>query len=108
MKRPLIVIEQENLIMCDNINCDYVIPKESDDPYESIDKYLNMPCPKCRHNLLTEDDLNKYKQATSIVKFINKWFGWLSIFSSKKTEYKKLGSYHTRKGLIINDDDKQS
>ncbi len=105
MKRPLIDIEQPCLIQCDNPNCDYTILNPTKDPFVSIDEYLNTPCPKCGENLLTEEDLKKYKKALSVVKFLNKWFGWLTIFNSKKAEYKKIGSYHTRKGLNINLDD---
>lgn len=104
MKRPLIEIEQESLVQCDSPGCNYSIPNSTGNPNERVDEYLNTPCPECGKNLLTIEDLHRYKKMLSIVNFLNRWFSWLNIFSSKKSKYRKIGHYHTKTGFTLNDD----
>ena len=40
-------------IKCDNKACDY---KDDSVRYEDYKEYVNKPCPKCGHNLLTKKD----------------------------------------------------
>jgi hypothetical protein len=51
-------------IKCDNKKCDFA---DKSVPFEEYKDWLNKPCPKCEHNLLTEKD---YNIAVSIVKFV--------------------------------------
>ena len=100
MKRKLIDTHQEFLIVCDNKQCDFKIENISGDPNEDTRKYINMPCPICRENLLTEED---YKQGLKVLKainWLNKWFSWLTIFSSKK-ENKDNVVIHCHNGVMI-------
>lgn len=86
--KNLIDIKQENLIECDNKQCDYVVKNESKDPNERIDKFINTPCPKCGQNLLTEEDYMTWVKLMNKINWINKWFSWLTIFTSKKNKVK--------------------
>jgi DNA-directed RNA polymerase subunit RPC12/RpoP len=85
----LIQLKQEYLIECDH--CDFKIKNNSKDPNQSIEAYLNKPCPKCGKNLLTEKDYADYKRTMKVINWLNKWFSWLTIFSSKKG-YKAKGT----------------
>jgi len=93
--RKLIETTQENSIECDNPLCDYVISNETEDPNAPLDKYLNVPCPKCGENLLTYDDLVAYKKSMKLIKFLNRWFSWLRWFGSKDGS----GTIKTHKGV---------
>lgn len=90
------IIIQDVLIQCDNPSCDYKIVNESKDPYVDTSKYVNMPCPKCGENLLTEQDYKDYKVILDAVK--------LAIELSKgvevKQEDKKRLSFHAHDGVI--------
>lgn len=88
-KRKLIEMHQKYQIVCDNKLCDYKVLNVEGSPNTVLVKYLNMPCPKCSQILLTESDWVRYSMFLSVVSFINKWFSWLCIFSSKprKTSY---------------------
>lgn len=82
-----IILNQDDLIVCDNTTCDFKIKNEGGDPNADISQFVNMPCPKCGDNLLTEKDYKDSLLFMKGVNFINKWFGWVSIFGMKK--YKK-------------------
>lgn len=97
--KTLIDITQENLIECDNPKCTFVVPNVDKDPYNLGEEYLNKPCPKCGENLLTQKDYDDYKRMVSIIKWVNKWFGWLSFF--KKDEEKVQVKIHN--GVKITD-----
>jgi len=81
--RQLIEVQQKALITCDNPDCNYEVA-----PFNNSDKYLvyfvDMPCPKCGQNLLTKEDFLKHQQILKAVKFINRWFSWITLFYSKK------------------------
>jgi hypothetical protein len=77
----LIDLYQENLIICDNPKCDYLIPNPTGDPNAECKQYINMPCPKCGDNLLTEQDYVQSNNFMRKINFINKWFGWLSFIT---------------------------
>lgn len=102
-KRKLIEMEQENLVECDNPRCDFKVKNESGDPYVNIDEYLNVPCPKCGENLLTEEDLHNYTKFIRMVKWWNKWFSWtLFLFPRKNTTE---GTVHIHKNPTIKAND---
>lgn len=85
--KQLIELSQEYLIECDNPKCGYKIHNESGDPYEDTSFFINMPCPLCGENLLTEKDHKDGEKFLKAIKFLNKWFSWLTIFwSFRKTE----------------------
>lgn len=102
--RKLIETTQENSIECDNPLCDFVIPNESQDPNEPMDKYLNQPCPECGENLLTQEDLDSYISAMKVINFLNRWFSWLTIFWSKKTKMSSA-TMSSHKGIKIDIDE---
>lgn len=55
-------------IKCDNPNCDY---QDTSVKYEDYPIWLNMPCPKCRENLLTQRDFDTVKVLFNLFNFIN-------------------------------------
>lgn len=97
--RKLIEMNQEYLIQCDNPRCDYKVKNETGNPNEDIKGYLNKPCPKCGENLLTEQDYIQSLQLMKVINWLNKWFSWLTIFSSKKSQQKVM--VHVHKGVNI-------
>lgn len=99
MKRQLIEIKQEHLLICDNPKCDYKLVNETGDPYIDSSAYINAPCPKCGENLLTEKDYTQYKRVMKVVKFLNKYFSWLTIFSKNKKD--ETVSVHVQEGIHI-------
>ena len=84
--RKLIQITQDYLIECDNPNCDYFIPNETKDANVDGAEYINVACPKCGENLLTEKDYLMYKKYMSAINWINKWFSWLTFFRMGKND----------------------
>jgi len=100
-KRKLIEVDQECGVVCDNPVCDFEIKNETGDPNVDIDMYLNVPCPRCGDNLLTEGDLYRYKKFLRVINFINKWFSWLVIFSSGKNYKEVKVSVHNEIKLEI-------
>lgn len=86
MKRKLIEAIQKDLIVCDNNSCDFKIVPTTGDINEDISMYLNVECPKCGENLLTEEDYINSLKLTKAVNWINKWFSWLTFFIPSKKE----------------------
>ena len=86
------------LVVCDNPNCTYEVPRDGN---KQLTDYLNVPCPKCGENLLTQQDLQTYLTTMRVVKFLNKWFSWTTIFFSDKNYTVKQVSFHD--GLHISD-----
>lgn len=99
--RKLIEMSQEYLIVCDNKECDYKIENTTKDPYVDTISYINAPCPKCGENLLTVEDYLSVRKMTRIVNWVNKWFSWTTIFTSKKSEIQEV-TVHCHKGIKIN------
>lgn len=52
-------------LKCDNPDCDFVDMSIEIDDY---DKWLNVPCPKCGANLLTQEDYDAVKMILLITK----------------------------------------
>ncbi len=98
--RKLIEKEQESSIVCDNPKCDFTIPY-SDEEEKRVYTYINMPCPKCGQNLLTQEDYIQHEKIIRIVKWINKWFSWLTIFHSKGVDKETKISVHVHDGVKI-------
>jgi hypothetical protein len=55
-------------IKCDNIECGY-LDKES--PDENLADWLNVPCPMCGENLLTQEDLDTCLNFDKAIEMIN-------------------------------------
>ncbi len=99
--RQLIETSRKSLIVCDNTKCDYEIPCSA-----SLEKnmlqFINMPCPKCGENLLTEQDFLQDEKIMRSIRWINKWFSWITFFYSKKSWAKRQTvSVHVHDGVKI-------
>ena len=96
--RKLIERHQENLIVCDNPNCDYTFPYTGESS-KLLLAFVNMPCPKCGDVLLTPEDYLISERLIKSVNWINKWFSWLTIFFSK--EKNTTFGVHVHNGVKI-------
>lgn len=89
--RKLIEIEQKNIIECDTPKCDFVIPRNIEGLENSDGKeFINMACPRCGNNLLTEKDYHDYNKFMKTINWVNKWFSWLTLFKRKRSENKDI------------------
>ncbi len=100
--KKLIEMKMDNLIECDNPKCDFTIPNPTGDPNAYTDMYINMPCPQCGQNLLTEEDDRQFKAIMRTVNRINRWFGWIAYLIPRKKE-KKGGFIKVHDGIKITD-----
>ena len=102
-KRTIIDVENTtDGVQCDN--CDYKEEYEVDfsaSYQKGLKKYLNKPCPKCGANLLTKKDYTDAVQLMKTITWLNKWFGWLSIFS-RKSQISNVDA-HVHEGIHITD-----
>lgn len=98
--RKLIEMNQEHLVVCDNKNCDFKVPNETGDTNVSIKQYLNVACPKCGENLLTEEDYINSLKLLNAINWMNKWLSWITIFIPRKKKPTKAIA-HTHKGISI-------
>lgn len=63
------IVQTENCgIKCDSPACDYFDPSVG---FHNMDEWLNKACPKCGHNLLTEQDLFNAKAVQLAVQMAN-------------------------------------
>ena len=102
--RNLIEMNQEYFLVCDNKNCDYELEQNDSNRGKEIE-YIGIPCPKCGENLLTAEDYLQHEKVIKGIKWINKWFSWLTLFSKrpKDEDYKKI-TIHVHDGLHIKDE----
>jgi hypothetical protein len=103
MKRKLIEVNQEYLVVCDNPQCDYKVKNGKNNEY--VGKWLNMPCPECGENLLTEQDYMTHLKVIAMVECINKWFSWQTVFVPKDAPGSKV-SVHIHDGVKIKEETK--
>lgn len=54
-------------LKCDNPTCDFV---DMSIAIEDYDNWLNVPCPKCGENLLTQEDLDAVKMIVVLCKLV--------------------------------------
>ena len=102
--RKLIEKQETGLVVCDNPNCDYELPHTTNEL--KLIQFINVACPKCGQNLLTENDYIQYVKISNLIDWINKWFSWITIFSSKKTESKgNTISVHVHDGVKVKQED---
>jgi len=100
MKRKLIEMSIENSIQCDNKKCNFVIKSQTGDPHEDISMYVNVPCPKCGENLLTEKDHLQSLAFLKKVDWVNKWFSWLTYLSPRRAKEQKV-KVHIHQGINV-------
>ena len=100
--RKLIEINQEHVIECDNLECDYAVANPSGDPSTDLTEYLNQECPKCGENLLTEEDLRDYKKLLRLINRLNWCFSWVTIFIPKNKKPSE-GSVKVHDGIEMNE-----
>lgn len=95
-KRVLIEFTQENIIECDNKSCDYIIKNPNPELESELTAYLylNKPCPKCGENLFTEEDFISYIKLNKVIKWINRWFSWITIFYCKSEQIEVTAHIH--------------
>jgi hypothetical protein len=91
--------EDEDLVVCDNKDCDFHV-KSTKDNQDTLILFLNVPCPQCGENLLTKEDFITYMRVTKLVDRINRSFGWLTLFMPKNRKYKKV-TVHCHDGIKI-------
>ncbi len=59
---------KESGIQCDNPECNYT---NSEVTYEIQHEWIDKPCPKCGHNLLTQEDHDRFMMVMEGIKYIN-------------------------------------
>jgi hypothetical protein len=97
--RKLVEISQlENEIQCDNPHCDFIINNATEDPFVDLKKYLNMECPDCGENLLTEKDYLESIRFIKTINWVNKWFSWITIFFPKNKK-PTITNVHVHNGV---------
>lgn len=99
-KRKLIEVYQPNLIVCDNKTCDFKIQNPTGDINEDISSYINIPCPECGQNLLTEEDYLLAMKVQKKINWLNKWFSWVLLVIPKKKLSQNV-SMHIHNGIKI-------
>ena len=98
MKRQLIEMTQDYSIQCDNPNCNYKIPNPTRDPFTDIKPYINMPCPDCGENLLTQEDYDDSIKILKKIIWINKWLSWVTYLLPTMGK-KHKASMHVHNGV---------
>ena len=63
-----------------------------------------MPCPKCGENLLTQDDYDLNRKLKNYIKFVNRWFSWITIFFPKSSQYEKITRVHVHNWINITEE----
>lgn len=97
--RKLIETAHKPEVTCDSVKCDYTV---SYTEKEDLRSFINKPCPKCGENLCTQKDYDDHMKVLRAVNWVNKWFSWVTIFSSKpKPEDYKTFEVYTHKGIKI-------
>lgn len=101
MKYKIIEVYQENKIECDK--CEFVIKNYHPNTLSIIDEYINTTCPDCGSNLLTVHDYNDYMALCGAINWVNKYFGWLSVFFKNerviKVSIRELNKTHKKTTL---------
>lgn len=84
-RRKLIQIEDPALY-CNKCGFELAEPVAVDELVE----WVNAPCPHCKGNLLTEKEYGTFKGLVKCANWINKYFGWLAVFSKMQPVEKML------------------
>ena len=72
------------------IKCDHCDWRNDNVKVEDFDLWLNVPCPKCRQNLLTQVDYDLSRRLIFIMKWTNRLFGWTAYFFKPKMYWSKV------------------
>jgi predicted nucleic-acid-binding Zn-ribbon protein len=80
--KKLIEKSQNQLIVCDNPECDYTFPYSAESE-KTLLVFVNMPCPKCGQTLLTPEDYLLSERLMKTVNWFNRWFSWITLFVPK-------------------------
>ena len=99
--KKLIEVTEKSVVICDNPECDFEFPYNPKSKTELI-WFINVACPKCGENLLTAEDYLLHKKLMDVVNFVNKWFGWLTIFYSDKKRETAMVTTHKKIDIKIN------
>lgn len=101
--RNIIEMNQEYFLVCDNKKFDYQLTQNDENRGHEIE-YIVVQCHKCGENLLTTEDYLNHKKIMNVIKWINKWFSWLTLFSGKVKEedYKSI-TFHVHDGIKFED-----
>ena len=98
--RKLIEKKEFSKVVCDNKECGFELGIEN----SKIDlrAFIDMECPLCGENLLTQKDYDMAMKLNEHVDFINKWFSWLTLFSPKKGKESYI-KVHVHNGVHIDE-----
>jgi hypothetical protein len=72
-------------IKCDNPRCDY---KDMTVQFKDYKKWVNVSCPKCGSNLLTDADMKLVKRLVKVTKIINFFYKMLGINIENEPKYR--------------------
>ena len=98
--RKLIETQQENEVVCDNVNCDFVV-KNVNRTLTDCKRFLNVACPKCGQNLLTQADYDQWVILYKYINFMNKWFSWITFFMAEPNGNGTKMQAYVHKGVKI-------
>ncbi len=99
--RKLIEFGTETDVTCDNPGCGYVTKHiKGSNPEQEMLQYVNKPCPQCGTSLCTPKDYSNYLRVNKIAKWINRWFGWITIFYGKDVTYKNVEVHSHNDGVV--------
>ena len=92
-------------IKCDNPECDFRDNSVQEHEYAN---WLNVPCPKCGQNLLTEEDFSNAELLKFVADLVNTLSPEeiLAIHKSGNEELKKSPMFKDTKGLELLDSEK--
>ena len=107
--RKLIEKQDSGMVVCDNPDCKFEFDLKKA-PTVKLEHFIDMPCPNCGQNLLTQKDYDTWRALNIYINFINKWFSWTTIFMSKKksSEPENYLNVHVHNGVNIEQTDTMS
>lgn len=94
--RKLIEMHQEHEVVCDNPQCDFKLSCETGE----IIQFLNVSCPECGENLLTEKDYLDNLSVLKVINWLNRYFSWIMLFVPKKAKMINT-TVHVHKGVKV-------
>jgi uncharacterized C2H2 Zn-finger protein len=99
--RQLIDAGTQTDVTCDKPGCGYIVTHtKGANPDEELLHYVNKPCPNCGEVLCTPKDYMNHVRIGKVVKFINRWFGWITIFYGKNSGYKTYSVHSHNEGTV--------
>ena len=84
-------------LVCDNVECSYEYPVAIE--IGDLHHFIDAECPKCKENLLTEEDYIHHRSLKKIIKFINiLLWPYMFLRGGRKPEEESLLRYHHHAG----------